>query len=517
MEQRKVIVIGFDSATFDLIIPWAKEGSLPVFKKLMSEGAWSILRTVMPPMTAPAWSSFFTGRNPGRHGIFDFVRLNGYDIVPVSFLDIEGLPVWDILSEAGKKVIVYNVPLTYPVRPVNGIMVSGFTTPPFKRDFTYPLDIADEIDKVAGGYRIYAKELTAGRDAYLDSINEVTEKQFKVLRHFIKNKPWDFLFYIFQHGDHVQHHFWRYMQGSKNRYTDTIKDFYKKVDGYLAEILQAMDEDTTLMVVSDHGAGPLSRYMHTNNWLLDWGMIGLKKDIRTLFKKACFKLNISPALPGKTRYFFTFKNIDWEKTKAFCFTNHCEIFVNLKGRQPHGAVSPGAEYDSVCNELIERLYKARDPYTNERIVEKAYKRDEVYKGANIDKMPDVVFETFSWKYLARGGNKFYSSRLTEKAADMSGTHRPEGIAIFYGNGVRPHHAFKGARIEDMAATILGVFGIGAPADTDGVALSEAFDDGFLNAGISAGQQTRAKQKADVYDRQDVEAIQKKLKELGYID
>jgi len=127
----KVLVIGLDGATFDLIKPFAAQGQLPHLKKLMDAGAWSELSSTIPPVTASAWTSFMTGKNPGAHGLFDFMqrRKGSYDLVPVSSGERDGKTLWEVAGDAGRKVIVMGVPVTYPPTPVNGLLVTGMLTP----------------------------------------------------------------------------------------------------------------------------------------------------------------------------------------------------------------------------------------------------------------------------------------------------------------------------------------------------------------------------------------------------
>jgi predicted AlkP superfamily phosphohydrolase/phosphomutase len=182
----KVFVIGLDGATFDLIRPWAASGKLPTFKKLMDSGAWSELRSTVPPVTASAWSSFMTGKNPGAHGLFDFMqrRDDSYDLTPVSARDRDGKAVWDLISDAGKKVIVMNVPVTWPPQPVNGLLITGMLTPRSADNYTYPRELADELREHIGEYIVYSDEVySKGRgELFMQALKHSADQRVKAAK-----------------------------------------------------------------------------------------------------------------------------------------------------------------------------------------------------------------------------------------------------------------------------------------------------------------------------------------------
>src|SRR5712692_5865304 len=144
---NKVVIIGLDGATFRTLQPWMDAGYLPTLKEMVETGVSGKLTSVVPPVTAPAWCSFMTGKNPGKHGVYYFTtreKGTGRDI-PISAHARSGKTVWDLLSDSGKTVLVLNVPATYPPHPVRGVMIADFLTPKGKRDFVYPPALLDEI------------------------------------------------------------------------------------------------------------------------------------------------------------------------------------------------------------------------------------------------------------------------------------------------------------------------------------------------------------------------------------
>ena len=192
----KLFVIGLDGATFDLIRPWVAQGKLPTFKKLMDGGAWSELRSTVPPVTASAWSSFMTGKNPGAHGLFDFMqrKRDSYDLAPVSVMDRDGRAVWDLLGDASKRVIVMNVPVTWPPQPVNGLLVTGMLTPRNAENYTYPHELADELQRQIGEYIVYSDEVySKGRgEIFLNALKYSAEQRTRAAEYLMQKYPWDF-------------------------------------------------------------------------------------------------------------------------------------------------------------------------------------------------------------------------------------------------------------------------------------------------------------------------------------
>ncbi|MFC1631545.1 alkaline phosphatase family protein [Candidatus Omnitrophota bacterium] len=525
--KRKVAIIGLDGASLELIKTWAAAGHLPNFQKVLSQGASGKLESVFPPHSAPAWSTLYTGKNLGKHGLFDFIALrqNTYDILPTSFADNKAQTFWDLASLAGKSCVALNLPLTYPPRPLNGIFVSGLQTPAGVSDFTYPQGLKKELDALTGGYTIYPIEFERNREAYLESLIEVTENKFKVFSHYFQQKDWDLFMCVFQGTDLIQHYFWQYMDPDHpyyqpdNKYRDVIRKYYQRMDRYLAEFLDHLDKETTLMIVSDHGFAALHKYFYINNWLYKWGMIKFKQTPKVWAKKACFALDFMPNVGKKTRHFFSFRDIDWSKTRAFSFTNTGQIFINLKGRQPQGAVEPGQEYEQVCDQIVRLLGEIKDPQTQERVIERAYKRSQIYSGHYTALLPDVFYLPNQGRYVNSGGNKFYSNKLIEKChpEDISGGHSLYGIALFYGNGIKQNSDLEGLHLQDVAPLVLAILGIDIPKDMDGRLKPQMVQADFLGkVGFQAAQEKTSAEKF-AYTQTESEEIQKRLKELGYID
>jgi predicted AlkP superfamily phosphohydrolase/phosphomutase len=555
-DPLRVIVIGLDGGTFDLIQPWTEAGHLPTFARLMRDGAWGNLRSTMPPITAPAWSSFVTGKNPGKHGLIDFVtrRPESYDVSPVNASLRQGRSLWSLLSDDEKSVIVVNVPLTYPPEPVNGYLVSGLLTPSEQSDFTYPSDLTDELR--ASGYRVHAPQSYAKGDIdrFLASIYETTDTQLETVKRLMQEHPWDFLMYVFRGTDRLQHGLWHFMDPDHplhgapgtEKYQNAILEHYQYIDQQLADLLDRVDERTVLILMSDHGAGPFHKYIYMNNWLRRWGLLKIKSAPLTKLKEAMFTLGITPitaynfllslglgALKGKVtkgkgqeklaRLFLSFKDVDWSQTQVYSLGNAGQLWINLRGREPMGIVAPGSEYKAVRQDVIDRLMAMEDPETGERLVDTVYTREELFHGPYAEQMPDIVFVPKGFRYLSFGEYEFASHRLVDTSYGITGWHRQEGMVLLYGPPVQKGTHLSDAHIEDVAPTILYLMEQSLLNDMDGHVLTDALAPAWIDPARLKIQpstpaeedDSTARQQAD-FSPADEEAVRQRLQDLGYL-
>ena len=509
----KLLIIGLDGATFTLIKPWAEKGVLPNLKTLLDEGCSGVLESTILPITAPAWASFLTGVNPGKHGLYDFsVREeNEYGSVPINGSYRKAKSFWDYLAEDGVRVGIVNVPGTYPPEPVNGFMVTGMLTPNTDVEFTYPPEVGDELREM--GYKILFEEVYSGdnEDALLEDVFQTAFIRRKALLHLVKTNLWDIFFTVLPETDNVSHFFWGFMdtdhpfRDTKKgpKYRDVLQRVYQQADDTIGQLLSCVDDETIVMVMSDHGSGPLYKNLFLNNYLIQHGLMKLKSDLHTRVKKrftqagftviAAHELLTKLGLTKRFRHiigysekksfvknllnvFLTFNDVDWIQTRAYSTGNYGQVFVNLCGREPEGIVQPGREYEEVREEIIGLLRDLKDPETHLPIVDRIFKREEIYRGPYVDKAPDVVFIPTEMKYMTSRFLEFASSKIVEpEARHRTGGHTMEGIFILRGQGIRRHFTIEGARLIDVAPTILHLFGSPIPREMDGRALMDMFE------------------------------------------
>ncbi len=550
------MVVGLDGATFALIKPWAAAGYLPTLARLMREGAYGELRSTVPPMTGPAWTSFATGTNPGKHRLYDWIarRPGSYEFLPVTARDARAPTIYRLLGERGRRVCVLNVPMTYPPEPVNGLLVSGMPAPSTRNVVTHPPELLEEIIQHTGDYILYPDPGQAysdsGIDAFLKRLYRCTDLRVQTLEYLRGREAWDFTMVVFNGTDTISHALWKFMDqqhplhdpGRFARYGTAIRDYYATLDGHLANILDTLDEDTTLLVMSDHGFGPLHKFIHVNNWLIREGLMHIRPGLRPQLKKKMFNLGFAPmnvynalmrlglgalkreVVRGQGQgllkaLFLSFSDIDWANTKAYSLGNVGQIYINVAGREPQGCVRPGAEYDAVCQEIITRLRELRDPRSGEPVVEHIYRREEIYSGDYLEQAPDIVFIPTRMEYFGFGEYEFGSHKIIEPLQrGISGTHRMNGIFMAYGANIRPVGELSGAQITDLAPTILHLMGEPVPAHMDGRVLTE-----LLPAGFRPVQTVDAKEwepqpagEGDALSEEDVEILTGRLRDLGYV-
>jgi predicted AlkP superfamily phosphohydrolase/phosphomutase len=510
MTKERIFIMGIDAATFDVLMPLVERGELPTFSKLIKEGVSGQLFSVTPPITAPAWGSFATGKKPGKHGLFDFYyrQEDSYDILPINSSRLRSKPFWNILSEKGKKVGVINVPYTYPPDNVNGFMITGKLTPRNESNFAHPTRLKYEIKQEVGGYRIDLNEWYAkgNEDAFIRDLHQTAENRARTTLYLMKKYEWDVFTVVFTIIDEAMHWVWRYMDPKNpkynaqeaKRYGNVLNQLYKKMDEVLKRILENLS-DATIFIISDHGAGPNYKFLHINNWLMDLGLLKVKRNPLSQAKLWMFKHGINPEKiydllmklglsnlierrgsekRGRTlrmlrKIFLSFLDIDWSKTKAYSFGHVGPIYINLKGREPKGIVKPGKEYETLQNFLVDELYKLEDPETGERIVDKVFRREELYAGPYVDDAPDIMFLPKD-TYTALGDFEFLSNSLVSPSY-WSGSHRMNGIIIMKGPCIKKGVTIEKAQLIDVAPTILYLLGLPIPSDMDGRVLVEAIE------------------------------------------
>ncbi len=546
--KRKVLVIGLDGVPLDLLKGWSNE--LPAIRKLISGGASGELRSTIPPISGVSWSSFSTGKNPGKTGIFDFLyrQKNSYNLSPINSKMIQGTNFWKILSDDGKKVGILNVPVTYPPEIVDGFMVSGFMTPYTARDYTYPPNLVDELESEAGKYKIYPDITYSERrkSKFMELMLENLDMRIKTTVNLMDKYEWDFFITVFFETDLILHQLWHYIDKEHPWHDNKIKDpnpvltYFKEVDRGIQEILNRVDEDTIVMMVSDHGMGTCLRYIFLNNWLMEKGLLKLGDNLVTKIKYFMFthnftlvnlhkladRMNLTRHAEYKGMYFLTslisriflsFGDVDWSKSVAYSFgRSYGSIYINLKNREPDGIVEP-EEYEDVRNLIIKLANEFIDPRTGEKIVGKIYKREEVYKGSFIGQAPDLILVPDKPTDHFFGLSDFSSNSLVEPTYRYSAIHRENGLVIVNGKDIKKGIQIE-AKIEDIAATILYIMDSALPSELDGQIMKDVFDSAFLKSHPQkykdSGFETKRAEEAK--KRSYEEEIKKKLKDLGYM-
>jgi predicted AlkP superfamily phosphohydrolase/phosphomutase len=553
----KILVIGLDGATFDLLKPWLAEGHMPNLQKLIAHGVSGELESTVPPLTASAWVSFATGVNPGQHGLFDFVfpRNGSYEVMVANPQARSAEAMWNVASRHGKRVAIISVPMTYPPEAVNGVMLSCFMTPSPQSEYTYPPELKQELIQQGFQFETAVSELHRSGDVskFLDEVAQSTKNRVETVQYLLRREAWDLFTFVFQSTDLLQHELWRLFDVTHPRhnpqevarYLPAVKKFYDQLDEYLGQLIEAAGSNATTIVMSDHGFGRVTSLFYVNNWLLEHGYLVPKRGLWHTLKLWSFKLGWTPMHVFKwltylhlswlrqgvrfgkqyglsKKVFFSFDDIDWSRTKAFSFGNFGQVYLNIQGRQQHGIVTP-RDAAALCDEITRGLMAYPDPMTGQPFIERVIRKDEIYAGAHYDDAPDLTALSKNLEYVSFGTTDFGSNQITGRIFGMTGYHRMNGLCILRGPGVRAGETLAGARILDLAPTILYALGVPLPT-MDGRVLREVFDDDFLAAhpDLSGAKRENltglpANGTGDgVYTEEEEALVQERLRELGYL-
>jgi len=551
----RMVVVGLDGATFNLIKPWAADGKLPTFARLLAEGAHAELRSTLPALTPPAWTSAATGKNPGKHNIFNFYKVSegGTGKLPLTPADLRSRRVWDIANEYGKRAGVVHLPLTYPPERLDGFVVSGIMTPKGVEDYTYPLELRDELAAHIEGYRfdVDADALKVGDlRAFRDDAFDLQRIQTAETLYLLEHKPWDLFWVMFHTLDKVQHFFWHLMDPTHPAHPGpsalqhTILEFHQLLDQTLAAILARLDSETGLLIMSDHGSCSIESYFLITNWLEEAGFLAMKGGTRSPLARALGSVGIEaqslvkalrrsgmgwlpklvPAsvksqVPVARASFAQIASaIEWAGTRVYCpSAPGSGLRVNLRGRDAQGCVAP-EDYDRVCEEVRTALLGLVDTKNGRRVVRAVHRRHEIYKGEWVDNGPDLLVETTDPYCLIEGVGPSSIVPTGQNDGERTGNHLRNGIFMLAGAAARPGAAVSELDICDVAPTLLHLLGLPVQADMDGVVAEAALVSGYLESHpIRVDQLAPPAEMAAVdMSDQDRRAIEGMLEGLGYL-
>ncbi|MBN1342894.1 MAG: alkaline phosphatase family protein [Phycisphaerae bacterium] len=458
---EKVAIIGLDCADPHLMFERFVD-DLPTQKRLMAGGTFGKLESSLPPITVPAWSCMASSKDPGTLGIYGFRNRADYSYDKLSIatsLAVKEPRLWDILSQQGKKVIVLGVPGTFPItKPPNGIMVTSFMTPGKDSDYTWPRELKAEIDRVAPGYQLDVKDFrTNDKERLVQQIHDMTRERFKLAKHLVTTKEWDFFWMVEMGPDRLYHGFWQYTDPHHHRYEagnpleNVIRDYHKLLDEEIGGLLEAMDLDkTALLWASDHGAQLMHGGLCFNDWLIQEGYLVLEEQ---------------PT--GPTR--FADVKINWKKTRAWGEGGYyARCFINVKGREPNGVVKQ-RHYQAFRDELIGRLESMVD-HNGKPMGTKVYKPEEVYDKVN-NVPPDliVLFGNLNWRSVGTVGNPSIYTFENDTGPDDA-NHARYGMYLLHHPSLPPRGRVDSASLYDVAPTVLKLMGLPVPGDMRGKSL-----------------------------------------------
>ncbi len=458
------MVIGWDCAAPELVFDAFKD-DMPNTQRLMQEGVYGQLESTIPPITVPAWMCMMTSRDPGELGIYGFRNRQDYtyDTLTIPNSDAIKVPtLWELLGQEQKRSVVLGVPLTYPAKQFPGWMVTSFLTPvdpnyPLTEtnlQWTFPPRLKREIAQIARDYMIDIPHFRTDKRAELEmQLLKMTRERFKFARYLLEKKSWDFFMMVEMGSDRLHHAFWRYWDKTHPKYepnspfTNTMRNYYRTLDEELGKMLSCVDEETTVIIVSDHGAKRMDGGICVNEWLKKHGYLTLKTEPKDITR-------------------FTPDMVDWQQTIAWGEGGYYgRIFLNVVGREPNGIVK-AEEYESIRDELKTQLEGITDE-SGQNINTRVFKPQEIYRECN-NIAPDLIvyFGDLCWRSVGSVGyNSIYTYENDTGPDDCN--HAEMGMFIIKGNR-HMHGLHRTKSIYDIAPTVLKEFGIDIPDAMQGV-------------------------------------------------
>lgn len=443
------------------------------------------------------------------------------------------------------------VPCTYPPIEVEGFMVSGHPAPFSRKDFTRPRELREELDRVTQGYEIDVPvtsplSMRGGEDEFLRQVQRIHDKKILAVNYLLRKHNLDFFMVVFTALDVVQHHFWQYMDQNHPRYDadkaekygHVIRDWYIRMDNVIGEIEKLAGKDAHILIMSDHGAGPLYSVFLANQWLRKHGVLTLRRSPMNLnrvvshvidsLKGMVFKhigasivrnvLNfVPPFLQTKVSVAGSLKRdveeilgaIDWTKTKAFVFGGVSpagRVYVNRDILEDEGG------YMELRKNVAEKLLRVQDEF-GPGCQMKIFNREQIYHGDHSDLAPDLVFYLSINKILYEISGKTNDDELFAER-ELSGGHIKDGFWALSGPRVKRDVRLD-AKIVDLAPTILNLLGVPIPKDMDGVFLGDALE--MPGEAQYTSEFSQPKRKEEVFSKEEEDEILRRLKGLGYVD
>jgi predicted AlkP superfamily phosphohydrolase/phosphomutase len=530
--SRNVLLIGLDGATFDVLDPLIADGVMPALQRLIGSGVRATLRSTVPALTPPAWTSLVSGRGPGAHGIFDFFRKDTPTSPSVRFLtsrDVECPTMWSLASDAGLRSTVLNFPLTFPAPRIAGHVVPGGFMPWRQlRLGCHPEGLFDRLRAVPSfnprelaldmGHEAKALDGCADEE-YVPWIEMHIRRErqwIDIARHLLHEEPSEFMALLFDGTDKIQHLCWRFVDpamsgGIATAWERTVRDkcreYYRELDTLIGELCDTIP-DATVFVTSDHGFGPQVRTFFVNSWLERAGLLAWHEGKAPQAAGAA-----SLGLNQLARHVY---QIDWTRTRAYAPLPSGNGIHLVIADEAHPGGVPAADYHRCRREIAEGLMNVRDPETGERVVERVWPREELFQGPHLALAPDLTLE------LSDGGlmSILASEEAVRRRPAPSGTHRPDGIFVACGEEYK-----QGARVDplsilDVAPLMLHALGLPIPSSLEGRVAYEVFDPAALAARppqLDASAAAVASTMDAALDAEAEAEIIERLQALGYVE
>ena len=433
VSKKRTVLIGLDGTPYTLARRFIADGTMPRLAEIASRGSLLQMDTSIPDISSVAWTSFMTGANPGRHGVYGFIDLqpNSYKVYFPNSRHIKSEILWDAAGRAGLRSVVINVPSTYPAQALNGILISGFVAVDLNKA-TYPPELVPRLQAMDYRIDVDARKVKESHDALMEDVLETLKRRVAVLLDLFDNQQWDLFIGVITETDRLQHFFMDAIEDPAHEYHSAFRDFYMKVDTFLGQIADRV-RDETVLIMSDHGFTPIKQQVYLNRWLIDHGYLKLKANARSIEDIA-------------------------DGSQAFAL-DPGRIYVNLKGRYPNGSVEP-----SDSRQILDELKRGLSEISVDRvsIVKRIYERDELFAGPCLDAAPDLCVQP-EYGYDLKGAlNK---EQLMDREV-FTGMHTQDDSTLFINAPAAALRTEK-PHITDIAPTLLDSMGLSVPQSMDG--------------------------------------------------
>jgi predicted AlkP superfamily phosphohydrolase/phosphomutase len=454
----RTLVIGLDCAAPEILL---RDERLVNIRRIMSRGCYGRLESVIPPITVPAWMCMATSQDPGSLGVYGFRNRTDHSYTRLGVVNAASITapaIWDVVGNSGRRVIVVGVPPGYPPRRVNGISIGCFLTPdPARNEFTYPASLKTEIQQLVGDYAVDVKGFrTDDKDWLKQQIYDMTAKHFEVIRHLMTAEDWDYCQFVEIGLDRLHHGFWKYhdplhrQHVPGNQYESVISDYYLYLDQEIGTLVELLDDEDVVLIVSDHGAQRLDGGFCVNDWLRREGLLVLKEN---------------PAAPTA----FSPAMVDWKQTQVWSEGGYyARVFVNVEGREPDGTVSP-ARYEEFLADLTRR-FEALPDDRGRPMGTQVFRPDRIYKHVR-NVPPDLVVHFGGLYWRSIGGVGYPDLYLQENDTGPDDcNHAQYGVFVLAAPALAARGELHDVNILDIAPTLLDLAGIPAVPAMQGTSL-----------------------------------------------
>lgn len=527
--MNRVLLLGLDGATFQVLDPLMEAGVMPVLKSLCARGTRSLLLSTPNPLTPSAWTSMTTGRSPGNHGIFDFVRVEQSGPHPTFRLatssDIRCPTLFSILGKQGLTTISMNFPVMFPPKPEMGFMIPGFVPHRHLRQATNPRSFYERLKEIPG---LKLDEITVDFEEERRSVQVLEQHEYddwiefhirrerhwwRILDHLMTTEPWVFSAVVFDGVDKLQHACWRFLDPAlfdeasasprERRVRELCLDYFREIDDIMGKLLDLLDDGDQVYVTSDHGFGATDEILYINTWLSERGYLTWTEDA-PMAKEGMLNTE------GMKTPAFLF---DWSKTRAFALTPGSNgIYLHVENAE---------ERRRIANEIAEALLSVTNPVTGERVVRRVMKRESAFPGSASDQAPDLTLVLRDYGFVS----VLRSQEVVRPRPEVVGAHNPDGIFVAAGAGIRQGVTVDRLSILDVTPAMMYGLGQAIPREFEGRLPKEIYAPDFLEA-RPADLETAAALKEELppapetvaaYDPDGEKVIMERLRALGYLE